>query len=179
MKGYVLPIAFALATAFFWGIYGPALSKARGSWSAFKPYVFIGVAYLVWGIIGGLGGMKFFGDSMSFGGNQAPAMKWGFLAGSLGAFGALTLSAAVLNAKGVGGPALVMPIVFGGATLVNAIVELVLAHDKGRINPLLWVGMLLVIAGIVLVRLYTPGGPKKPAAPPVVTETIVPGQAGG
>jgi hypothetical protein len=156
MKNIWVPIAFAIATAFFWGLYGPALSKGRGSWSAFKPYMFIGVAYLVWGVLGGLGGMKMLGDNWQFGGDQLPATKWGFVAGSLGAFGALCLTAAVMNARGFGGPALVMPIVFGGATLINAVAELVVLKEKPQINPLLWLGMLLVIAGIVLVRLYTP-----------------------
>jgi hypothetical protein len=168
MRGIWVPIAFAMATALFWGTYGPALGKSRGDWSPFKPYMFIGVAYLVWGVVGGLVAMGVFGDSFSFSGNQYPAAKWGFLAGSLGAFGALCLTAAVMNAKGFGGPALVMPIVFGGATMVNAVTELVLMKDRPAINPLLWLGMLLVVAGIVIVRLYTPvahGGPRPAAAP--------------
>jgi uncharacterized membrane protein len=173
MRGIWVPIAFAVATAFFWGTYGPALGKARVSppqWSPFKPYMFIGVAYLVWGVIGGLICMKLFGDNFSFSGTQQLAAKWGFLAGSLGAFGALCLTAAVYYAvKGqFGGPALVMPIVFGGATMVNAFTELVLMKDKPSIDPKLWVGMLLVMAGIVMVRLYTPA-PHAPAKPPAAT----------
>lgn len=161
-----VPIAFAIATAFFWGLYGPVLSKGRGAtWSAFKPYMFIGVAYLVWGVIGGMGGMKVLGDNWRFTGDQWPATKWGFLAGSLGAFGALCLTAAVMNARGFGGPALVMPIVFGGATMINAFAELVLLKERPQINPLLWLGILLVVGGIILVRLYTPQAhaPAKPA----------------
>jgi len=164
MKNIWIPIAFAIATAFFWGVYGPALGKSRGNWSPFKPYMFIGVAYLVWGVVGGLGGMKLMGDTWQFGGDQFPATKWGFLAGSVGAFGALSLTAAVINARGFGGPALVMPIVFGGATLINALTELIVLKERPAIDPRLWLGMLLVIGGIVLVRLYTPQGhaPAKP-----------------
>lgn len=164
MKTIWVPIAYAVATAAFWGLYGPTLTKSRGAWSPFKPYMFIGVAYLVWGVLGGLAGMKLLGDNWRFGGDQFLATKWGFIAGSLGAFGALCLTAAMMNAKGFGGAALVMPIVFGGATLVNAFAELVVFKDRPQINPLLWVGMLLVIAGIILVRLYTPQ-PHAPAKP--------------
>ena len=40
-----LPIVFAVLTALFWGMYGPALGQARaGLGSPFKPYVAIGVA---------------------------------------------------------------------------------------------------------------------------------------
>ena len=170
-----LAIMFALVTAFFWGLYGPALGNARsqakpgqdGYWSAYKPYVFIGLAYLVWGCIGGVAAMSYFGDSFSFGGSQLPAGKWGFIAGSLGAFGALSLTFAVMNAgKAQAGPALVMPIVFGGAVTVTALTSLVVLRGHVTASPLLWVGMVLVAAGIVLVAKYTPhGGPHaKPAS---------------
>ena len=45
-----LAIACALGVALCWGMYGPTLSNARSpnrEWGPFKPYVFIGVAYLV------------------------------------------------------------------------------------------------------------------------------------
>ena len=45
-----LAIACALGVALCWGLYGPTLSNARSpnrEWGPFKPYVFIGVAYLV------------------------------------------------------------------------------------------------------------------------------------
>lgn len=173
-----LAIAFALATACFWGVYGPTLGFARtplkvadGGWSAFKPYVFIGIAYLVWGCLGGMLAMKFLGDSFSFGGAHKPAATWGFIAGSLGAFGALTLTFAMMNAKGNAG--LVMPIVFGGAVTVTAITNLVLLKGSAHTSPLLWVGMLLVAVGIVLVAKNTPhaapGQPAKPAAAAAMT----------
>lgn len=174
MSARNLAIIFALATAFFWGVYGPALGKARspnppskGGWSAYKPYVFIGAAYLVWGCLGGLAAMKIFGDSFSFSGTQQPAATWGFIAGSLGAFGALTLTFAMMNAgKAQAGPGLVMPIVFGGAVTVTAITSIIMMRGHATPSPLLWVGMLLVAAGIVLVAKFTPhAGPHpSPAA---------------
>src|SRR5690606_28427942 len=91
--------------------------------------------------------------------------KWGFIAGSLGAFGALTLTFAMMNAKGNAG--LVMPIVFGGAVSVTALTSLILLKGTAHTSPLLWVGMLFVAIGIVLVAKNTPHGPpggKKPAA---------------
>jgi drug/metabolite transporter (DMT)-like permease len=171
-----LAIFFALATACFWGVYGPTLGFARtpvkiadGGWSAFKPYVFIGVAYLVWGCLGGILAMKYFGDSFSFGGAHKPAAVWGFIAGSLGAFGALTLTFAMMNAKGNAG--LVMPIVFGGAVSVTAITTLILLKGQAHAapSPMLWVGMLLVVIGIVLVAKNSPHAP--PGAKPPAKAT--------
>jgi hypothetical protein len=174
-----LAIFFALLTAFFWGVYGPALGNARSAakppeWSAFKPYLFIGIAYLVWACIGGAAAMAKFGDSFSFTGKFYPAAKWGFLAGSLGAFGALTLTFAVMNAGKAGaGPGLVMPIVFGGAVTVTAITQYLMFRSKGaHFEPMLGVGMLLVAIGIIIVAKNTSHGghaPAKPASPSVAT----------
>ncbi len=168
-------ILFAVLTAIFWGVYGPALGNARSSakppdWSAFKPYLFIGVAYLVWACIGGAVAMKGMKDNFSFSGIYYPAMKWGFLAGSLGAFGALTLTFAVMNAgKSGAGPGLVMPIVFGGAVCVTAITQYLMTRKSGgHFDPLLGVGMLLVAVGIVIVA-SRGHAPAKPTTPPTAT----------
>lgn len=170
-----LAILFAVLTAIFWGVYGPALGNARSSskppeWSAFKPYLFIGVAYLVWACVGGAAAMAKFGDSFSFTGKYFPAAKWGFLAGSLGALGALTLTFAVMNAGkvwGSSGPGVVMPIVFGGAVSVTAVTQLLIYRSKGaEFQPMLGVGMLLVAVGIVIVAKNTSHGGHAPAKPP-------------
>jgi len=165
----MIPILFAIGTALCWGTYGPALGNARSTssppaWSPFKPYVFIGVAYLVIAIVGGLIAMKLKGDSFSYSGEQAVPRDWGFIAGSLGAAGAFFLTNAVISSKG--NTALVMPIVFGGAVTVNAIIS----YLKLRSNPnlevssMLWVGMALVFVGVVFVAKNTPhGAPAKKA----------------
>lgn len=164
MKSLFFPILFAFGTAICWGLYGPTLHNARShakppEWSAFKPYVFIGIAYVVWAIVGGVMGMKARGDSFNFFGAERPAMIWGFLAGSLGAIGAFSLTNAMLS----GGPnpfkpLVVMPIVFGGAVSVTALVSTM--RFKQAVSPVLWVGLTLVGVGIILVAINTPHGPK-------------------
>ena len=167
-----LAIVFALLVACCWGLYGPTLSHARSpakEWGPFKPYVFIGVAYLVIAIAGGALMMKVGpaiglpSDTFNYSGNASAAAKWGFLAGSLGALGALFLTFAVV--KTGGNPALVMPVVFGGAVTVNAIASYISLRGQTHINPLMWIGMAITAVGIVLVASYTPHGPHKPAAP--------------
>ena len=117
------PIIYAALTGLCWGLYGPVLAKSRTFLqSPFKPYVAIGVAYLVWGILGGLIGMMFKGDKFTFGG---AGMGWGLAAGTLGAWGALTLTMAMFTGGGAT-PHVVMSIVFGGAVTVSAIVLLVM-----------------------------------------------------
>ena len=127
----LLPVVFALLTGLFWGTYGPTLAQARFfEKSAFKPYVMIGVAYLVWGIIGGLAGMAYtrkVGEPFFSFTNEG--IFWGFAAGSLGAWGALTLTLAMFTG-GTAMPQIVMPIVFGTAVSVSAHHRR--DHDQGR-----------------------------------------------
>ena len=172
----LIPILCALGTAFFWGLYGPTIGNAQikvpppTGWSPFKPYVFIGIAYLVLAVAGGLLAMKLKGDTFSYSGpvadsgrTQFEPAKWGFLAGCLGAAGALCLTTAMMTSKG--NALLVMPIVFGGAVSMTALVSVWRLRGHAEINLWLWLGMALVVFGVVLVARNTPHGhAPKPAA---------------
>lgn len=167
MNKFLFPVLCAICVAICWGLYGPTLTNARSpnrEWGPFKPYLFIGVAYLVIAIVGGAIMMKFaFNDNFDYSGKYIPAMKWGFLAGCLGAMGALALTFALTKAGGK--PAYVMPIVFGGAVTVNAIAAYFSLHAGETVNPLMWVGMVLVAVGICLTAGFTPHGhPAKPTS---------------
>lgn len=153
---YLLPIMFALLTGLFWGMYGPSIAVARAAEkNVFKPYVMIGVAYLVWGILGGLVGMWGTKASFSFTG---PGITWGFIGGTLGALGALALTLAMYTFPGKPIPQLVMPIVFGTAVSVAALTEMI--TKRAETSPWLWVGMVGVVVSIVMVAVNTPhGGP--------------------
>ena len=161
----LLPVIFAICTALCWGMYGPTIGNAQSKmWSPFKPYVFIGIAYLVLAIIGGLIAMQIKGDTFSYSGAHFAPAKWGFLAGCLGALGALFLTSAMMTSKG--NALLVMPIVFGGAVSVTAVFSAWRLRGHVTISPMLWVGMALVIAGVIIVARNTPHGHAKPAASP-------------
>lgn len=170
MSPRMLGLLFAIATAIFWGLYGPALGKSRiPGQTPFKPYVFIGIAYLIWGCLGGAIAVQLSGDGFSF---PAKAGWWGFIAGSLGAFGALTLTYAMYSAKDA---SLVMPVVFGGATSVAAITGMVIQARAGNlhIDPRQIIGFLLVVVGVVLIQRYADHGtpPAKPATPETSVST--------
>jgi hypothetical protein len=164
------PVLFAILTAFFWGTYGPVLAESRAFLkSPFKPYVAIGIAYLVWGIGGGIIGMLYKQDNFSFTG---PGALWGLAAGSLGAFGALTLTLAMFSG---GKPYVVMPIVFGGAVTVSALVSAWKDYGQVQINPLLWVGVIGIVFCAAMVAYFTPhippaGAPPAKASMPTVAE---------
>lgn len=147
------PVLFACLTALCWGLYGPSLGQARSALlSPFKPYVAIGVAYLLWGIGGGIAGMLYKGDAFAFSGAGA---LWGFIAGTVGAWGAFTLTLAMFSG-GAAMPQVVMPIVFGGAVTVTALVSAWVARGQVKTSPWLWVGVAGMFVCIVLVAYNTP-----------------------
>ncbi|MGD9855094.1 MAG: hypothetical protein AB7U20_09115 [Planctomycetaceae bacterium] len=162
----LVPIVFAAMTALFWGAYGPALGNAQTrvappeGWSSFKPYMFVGLAYLVLGVGGGVLGMMAKGDTFSYAGEHFLPAKWGFLAGAVGALGALSLTTAMMTSKG--NAALVMPIVFGGAVTVNALISAFRFRGHTNLSPMLWLGMAIVAVGIVIVARNAPHQAPKP-----------------
>jgi drug/metabolite transporter (DMT)-like permease len=157
------PILFALLTGMFWALYGPALAQARSALhSPFKPYFAIGLAYLVWATLGGMAAMRLNGDSFSFSG---AGITWGFIAGTMGAIGAFTLTLAMFTG-GTAMPQIVMPIVFGTAVTVSALVALRTAESY---SPWLPVGIAVIAIGIVLVAYNTPHA-APPGAAPATTE---------
>jgi hypothetical protein len=160
----LLPFVFALSTALFWGLYGPMLAKSRladSQPSPFKPFVAIGVAYLVIAVLGGLLGMYFKGDSFHFSG---AGTFWGVTAGALGAAGALTLTLCMFSG-GTAMPHAVMPVVFGGAVTVSALYGLMTSGGKLHGSPMLWVGIVGMLVCVVIITMNAPHAapPSKPA----------------
>jgi len=51
-----------------------------------------------------------------------------------------------------------MPLVFGGAPLINALVTMLIHPPKQSPNPLFFLGYILVIAGASLVLYFKPQG---------------------
>ena len=75
------------------------------------------------------------------------------IAGALGAAGA----ACIIYSFRFGGlPLYVMPLVFGGAPIVNVLLTMVLHPPKSSINPLLYVGFVLAAAGAGMVLYFRP-----------------------
>jgi hypothetical protein len=158
MKDF-LPVVFALLTGLFWGTYGPVLAESRKFLqSPFKPYLAIGVAYLIWGIGGGIAGMLYKNDKFEFTG---AGMWWGLAAGTLGAWGALTLTLAMFSG---GKPFVVMPIVFGSAVTVAALVSVWLYAGQTPVNPMLWVGIAGIVICAAIVAYFTPAQHGAPPA---------------
>lgn len=145
-------IAFALGAVLAWGMYGPALHKGQVLLgSPLRALLCVGFAYFLLGVLvpvaslatspGGLGSFPLAGSI------------WATIGGALGAIGAICI---IWAFKSGGLPTYVMPIVFGGAPLVNVIVSAVMHPPKTAPNPLLYLGFLLTAAGAGMVLYYKP-----------------------
>jgi hypothetical protein len=145
-------IAFALGAVLAWGMYGPALHKGQVLLgSPLRALLCVGFAYFLLGVLvpvaslatspGGIGSFPFAGT------------LWATIGGALGAIGAICI---IWAFKSGGLPTYVMPIVFGGAPLVNVIVSAVMHPPKTAPNPLLYVGFLVTAVGAGMVLYFKP-----------------------
>ena len=78
---------------------------------------------------------------------------WAGLGGALGAIGAVCIIYAFRNG---GLPNYVMPLVFGGAPVINVLVSMAMHPPKTAPNPMLYVGFVLAISGAAMVLFYKP-----------------------
>jgi hypothetical protein len=86
-------------------------------------------------------------------GFKTDGVIWATLGGALGAIGAVC----IIYAFRAGGlPNYVMPIVFGGAPVINVLVTMASHPPKNAPNPLLYVGFLLAVLGAGMVLYYKP-----------------------
>jgi hypothetical protein len=91
---------------------------------------------------------------------------WSLLAGAAGALGAL----GVILALGFGGkPIYVMPLVFGGAPVVNTLLSAFMNKAFGQLKAPFLAGLLLVVTGAVTVLVFKPQA--APAAAPAAAVT--------
>ena len=144
-----------MGAALFWGMYGPALHQGQMKLgSPFRALLCVGLAYMVIGLVVPLAALASAGELSTRGWNMSGAVG-ATAAGALGAIGAIF----IIYAFRAGGlPTYVMPLVFGGAPLVNILFSMYLHPPKEAPNPLLWLGFVLVAGGASLVLYFKPEG---------------------
>jgi hypothetical protein len=154
-------VLLSVAVTFLsWGAYGVLLHNGKNAMgeSSLRPFVAVGVAYFFIAVVGSLvllirkpekGKWTFAGAALSI------------FAGSIGALGALGV---ILALKYKGSPMYVMPLVFGGAPVVNTLVTSWLGKTFKQISPMFIAGLVLVALGAVGVLVTKPAAPKHASA---------------
>lgn len=146
-------------TAVCWGAYGPVLHRGqlRMAGSRMRPFLCVGLAYFVLAVIMPVLLLQSFPEA---GGWWNGGLFWSVLAGAAGAFGAL----GIIYAFNSGGrPVFVMPLVFGGAPVVNTLAQSLAAGIEGTVSPMFYLSLFLVIVGAITVLVCAPRGHAPPA----------------
>jgi len=144
-------IIFALGAVLAWGMYGPALHRGQVTLgSPWRALLCVGLAYFLIGVLVPLASLS---TGQEAGGFNLTGSFWATVGGALGAVGAVCI---IWAFKTGGLPAYVMPIVFGGAPLVNVLVSMLTHPPKTSPNPLLYVGFIVTALGAGMVLYYKP-----------------------
>jgi len=144
-------VIFVLGAVLSWGAYGTLLARGQTQLgSPLKALLCVGVAYFLIGVIIPVAGLGAQGGLSGF---NTQGLVNATIAGALGAAGA----ACIIWAFRSGGTAFyVMPLVFGGAPIVNVLLAMALQPPKSTINPMLYVGFLLASIGAGMVLYFRP-----------------------
>jgi hypothetical protein len=156
---FIWQIVFIALTIVCWGAYGPMLHKGQAAMdqSRLRPFLCVGLAYfLIAVLVPNMLLMTTLEEPSTYA--QAGTL-WSLLAGAAGAVGALGI---ILAFNFGGRPVYVMPLVFGGAPVVNSFWTIVAAGRTNEVRTMFMTGLVLVLAGSVMVLIFAPRGAPPP-----------------
>ncbi len=147
----VISIALAIAS---WGAYGPVLHKGQAAMhhSRLRALICVGLAYFVIAVIVPNMILAEAPEASTY---KGMGTLWALLGGAFGAVGALGI---ILAFNSGGKPVFVMPLVFGGAPVINTLVSISSTHQWSNVNPFFWAGLILVVVGAAMVLAMAPRG---------------------
>ena len=142
---------FVAGAVLSWGAYGAMLHQGQTQLgNPLKALLCVGVAYFLIGVIVPVVGLTSQNSLSEF---NTAGLITATVAGALGAIGAVCI---ILAFRTGGLPIYVMPLVFGGAPIVNVIVTMFIHPPKSSINPMLFVGFILASIGAGMVLYFRP-----------------------
>jgi len=138
-----------------------ALGAGPKQLSSLRPFICVGIAYFLIAVVYPLFVLRTKGENGSW---SVGGFTWSFIAGLVGAVGALGI---ILAFKFGGKPVYVMPLVFGLAPIVNTFVTMMMAGTFKQAKPVFYVGIVLAALGAAGVLTFKP---KPKVTPPVTTQ---------
>jgi drug/metabolite transporter (DMT)-like permease len=144
-------VTLALSAALSWGLYGASLHRGQTELgNPLRAMLCVGVAYFLIAVLVPAAALTSQGEWRGF---TMSGTVTATLAGALGALGAVCITYAFRSG---GTPIVVMPLVFGGAPLINVIFAAIMHPPKAAPNPLLYVGFLVTAVGAAMVLYFRP-----------------------
>ena len=145
-------IVFALGAALSWGLYGAMLHQGQVKLgNPMRALLCVGVAYFLIGVLVPLAVLASQGQGLR--GFSTAGTTAATVAGALGALGAVCI---IFSFRTGGSPTYVMPLVFGGAPLINVLYTMYIHPPKVAPNPMLYVGFLVTAIGAATVLYFRP-----------------------
>jgi hypothetical protein len=142
---------FVAGAVLSWGLYGVSLHRGQlAIGNPLKALLCVGIAYLLMAVLVPVATLGSQGELKDFNANGTLIST---AAGALGALGAVCI---IFSFRAGASPLYVMPLVFGGAPLVNVIATAIIHPPKVAPNPMLYVGFLLAAIGAGMVLYYRP-----------------------
>jgi hypothetical protein len=144
-------VIFVLGAVLSWGAYGALLHMGQTQLgNPLKALLCVGVAYFLIGVLIPVAALASQGSLNSF---NSTGLMTATIAGGLGAAGAACI---IWAFKSGGLPVYVMPLVFGGAPIVNVALTMMIHPPKSAVNPMLYAGFALASAGAAMVLYFRP-----------------------
>lgn len=144
-------VIFVVGAVLSWGAYGALLHQGQVQLgNPLKALLCVGVAYFLIGVLVPVAGLSAQGELSGF---STGGLVAATVAGALGALGAACI---IWSFRAGGLPLYVMPLVFGGAPIVNVLVAMAIHPPKQTLSPLLFVGFVLASIGAGMVLYYRP-----------------------
>lgn len=162
MRSLLLVIASFAVTILCWGLYGPVLHFGQEAMyngptdvppphlARLRPFVCVGLAYFLIGVIVPAAILWLKGEKGHW---SMTGILWSLAGGALGAIGALGI---IMAFTFDGKPIYVMPLVFGGAPVVNSFLTIYWAKRTKEVGPLFLAGLIIVLIGAVTVLVFNP-----------------------
>ena len=146
--GWVIFVGGAVLS---WGAYGVLLHMGQVQLgNPLKALLCVGVAYFLVGVIIPVVGLSAQGNLSGF---NSTGLVTATIAGILGAAGAVCI---IYSFRFGGLPYYVMPLVFGGAPIVNVLVSSIIHPPKAAISPMLYLGFVFASIGAAMVLYFRP-----------------------
>jgi len=145
-------LTFVLGAVLSWGVYGAMLHQGQVKLgSPMRALLCVGVAYFLIGVLVPIIVLTVQGQGLS--GFSSAGTTAATVAGALGALGAVCI---IFSFRTGGTPTYVMPLVFGGAPLVNVLYTMYLHPPKLAPNPMLYLGFVITAIGAGMVLYFKP-----------------------
>ena len=142
---------FVAGAVLCWGAYGTFLYLGQTQLgNPLKALLCVGGAYFLVGVLLPFVMLSSTGQLSDF---NSSGVITATIGGILGAAGAACI---IWAFKSGGMPFYVMPLVFGGAPLVNVGLSMIIHPPKSAISPMLYVGFLFVSLGAAMVLYFRP-----------------------